>query len=315
MASDKLSSYRRKPRFIERSYFSLIYHDLIKIKPLKALKRVGTKFLYQNSEFARHVIENPGGEEALYDIYDFTFSSNSHTLLNKILLDFRACRATRQRKIIYQNILKEKLFQSYRTDKSDNIQILELGSGRGSILINSVSDLCRNTDIQSDKIHVTLVDRDEEALERGRSIITLQIHNLSFHFNFKQYNAKNVCNYEEPEKYDIVGTHGLLDYFSDEEAIKLFTDISKVLIPGGTLITTNMIAHDDWKARFIMETFCNWRLKYRTPSEFTNLIKSCGKYEITEIVLACENNTYPLSSDIIHEVRKGFHTIISARKS
>lgn len=86
-------------------------------------------------------------------------------------------------------------------------------------------------------------------------------YGISENVQFKKYNVKKVFE-KERLKYHITGTYGLLDYFHDEEAVEFFRTLSQVLIPGGSLIASNMARHDDRLARRMMRFFGDWKLIY-----------------------------------------------------
>ncbi len=301
----------KKPEFVDKSYLSIILGDLIRGKPLRGMQKAGVKFFYENSTLLRHVIENPGGEKALHDIYTYPSGDGSYTRLDRILLSLRACRGTRRRKEEYRSTLMKTIEELYGMNNT-GLNIIDLGSGRGSIPIESVHNFIRNNGNGRDNLRLVLVDRDREALEMAKRIA--EARELSDKTEFKGYNVRRVSLREPHGRYHIVGTHGLLDYFPDEEAIKFFHDMGDILVPGGILITTNMIPHNDWVARKIMEVFGSWILTYRTPREFQSLVEKSGRYEIIGTVVVGETETHTLDHSPTNSNIKGFHTIITARK-
>jgi hypothetical protein len=309
--------YRKKPKFVDKGYMSLVLRDFLKGKPLKGMQKAGIKFLYENSIFAKDVIENPGGEKALYDIYAFDSqkpkpSENGYTQLDKIFLGhLRACKGTRRRRNEYQNTLKKSIEELYETN-GDRLNLIELGSGRGSISMQVIYDIIKNRRSNGDDLHLVLVDKDEEALVKAKEIA--EANGLSSNVRLKRYNVKNVCSVEPHNNYHAVGTHGLMDYFPDEDGIKFLQDVGDILVLGGRLITTNMMPHDDWITKNLMEIFGNWWVKYRTPKEFRSLIEKSGRYEILDTKVVTDNATYVLNGNPWDSNVKGFHAIVTAKK-
>lgn len=102
----------------------------------------------------------PGGEEALNEIYEFDPDNPEpgHTFIDRLFLNFRVSEGTRRRKEEYRAIAREKI------NDLDYGNILELGSGRGKLIMEVFSDfLSRNGDKRND-LKLTLADVDHKAL-------------------------------------------------------------------------------------------------------------------------------------------------------
>ena len=262
----------------------------MRLTPWRFFRKAGIKFFYDHSPFAASIISYPGGFEALDKIY----MNRPETLLDKILLNLKACEGTRQRHHIYQHLLHS--YMGKIPDHQNNICVLDLGSGAGRALLQVAYERICISPCLAQNINITLVDKDRNALKEAR-VFSDEL-GLSRIVMTKCYNAKRISEIELQEKYSIVGTHGLLDYFQDDEAVRFFQDISDILSPSGKLITTNMAPHNDWIARWLMEYFGNWRLVYRTPGELESLVEKSERYEnIKKLILPMR-----------------FHTIVTAIK-
>jgi len=211
----------------------------------------------------------------------------------------------------YQNALSKSMEDLYDAD-GNGLNLIEFGSGRGSISMEAVYNFIRGNGNGRNDLHLVLVDKDMEALEKAKGIA--EANDLSGNVRIKRYNVKNVSSLEPYNNFHIAGTHGLLDYFSDEEAVKFFQDVGDILVPKGNLVTTNMTPHDDWVAQKLMETFGNWMLIYRTPEEFRKLIEKSGRYEILDTKVVTDKATYTLNGEPTYDDIKGFHVLITARK-
>ncbi len=299
----------KRPSFTEEitshGYLSLIFKDLLK-GSLKGINKSTAKFFYNNSSFARHVLENPGGEQALYDIYSYTEKDDNYTWIDDLLLSRPACEATRKRREAYKKLLSETMNELY--NHSDMLYIADLGSGRGSIPLETAYELLTSNG-KNRTINLTLVDKDARALNIAQNIARL--YNLEDNTNLINDNVKHFVK-KPPHRYDIIGTHGLLDYFSDDDAVEFFDNIADVLFPSGYLITTNMAPHKDKISKFLMEKIGNWKLIYRTPGQFEDLINQTGKYNIEDVIVVDDREIHTSNSP--QDLPSGFHVLIRAKK-
>jgi|GEM_PF-1776306 len=265
-------------------YWSILRENLL--NPKEAFRRIGAKFLYERSPLAADIINEPGGWKALHRIYQ----NEPETWIDRKLLGLRACEGTRERKDEYQKMLEDSVYELCR-EGCREINMLELGSGSGVVPMDVLCKLKNN----GARVNLVLVDRNKRALEFSEGIA--QQYGISEHVRFKRYNVKKVFE-KEQAKYHIVGTHGLLDYFNDGEAVEFFRGLSKVLVPGGRLIASNMTTHEDWLARRMMEFFGGWKLIYRTPEEFRVLLEKSNGFEDIQAAL----------------LEMGFHVMVTGRK-
>jgi len=272
------------PKYGRDGYWSILQENLL--NPKEAFRLIGTKFLYERSPFAADIVNEPGGWKALHRIYQ----NEPETWIDRKLLGLSACEGTRERKNEYQKILEVSIYELCR-EGCREINILELGSGSGVV---SMDVLC-NVKNNGAMVNLVLVDRSKSALEFSEGVA--QKYGISENVQFKKYNVKKVFE-KEQLKYHIAGTHGLLDYFHDEEAVEFFRSLSQVLVPGGRQVASNMATHDDRFARRMMEFFGGWKLIYRTPEQFRTLLEKSGGFEDIRATL----------------LRMGFHVIITGRK-
>lgn len=272
------------PKYGRDGYWSILLGNLL--NPKEAFRRLGTKLLYARSPFAADIINEPGGWKALHRIYQ----NEPETWMDRKLLGLRACEGTRERKNEYHKILEASIYDLCRAGCRE-FNILELGSGSGIVALDVLCNVKNN----GARVNLALVDRSKGALEFSEGVA--QKYGISENVRFKRYDIRKVFE-KEQVKYHVAGTHGLLDYFKDEEAVEFFRSLSQVLVPGGRLIASNMTMHGDRLARGMMEFFGGWKLIYRTPEEFRALLGKSNGFEDIQATL----------------LRMGFHVIITGRK-
>jgi hypothetical protein len=126
------------------------------------------------------------------------------------------------------------------------------------------------------RLAVTLVDLDEEALDKARSRlatllapeqITVRRENL-----FRLANNPRLASCVGPADFSFCT--GLFDYLADEPARALLALLWAGLAPGGTLLVGNFAPHCPTRA--YMEWIGNWYLLYRTREELLQLALDAG---------------------------------------
>jgi Methyltransferase domain. len=242
--------------------------------PKKILKELGAKILYDNSPFAAEIRGKPGGWRALHRIYQ----NKPETGLDEFLLNLPACEGTRERKEKYKKILHKSIEELYEKGIKDP-HVLELGSGPGLIPMESV---CKNGN-EDGHTKLVFVDIDRSALTFGKQIA--EANRISEKALFKRYDVRKISIKEPPESYHIVGTHGIMDYFTDESAIEFLKDINKVLVPSGKLVATNMTGHSDYLSKWLMEALGGWKLIYRSAEKFKDIMEKSGVFENIQVSL------------------------------
>lgn len=237
--------------FVEKSYLSIVLGNILRGvvagRPLigisLAAKKSGTKFFYDKSNCGRAIIIDPGGWEAL----DLFYVNNSGGIVDRWINSLPAVRATRNRFKQYKEYLKEAITGF---GNENCIKILDLFSGPSRGPIEVISEL-RAEGMQ--RISLTCIERNQSAIEKGQRLV--RERNLSDQVAFKRYCVKQVPERKLGKKYHIIGTHGGYDYF-DDERVKGFTDeLGALQEPGGIFISTNMLPHNDRRARFCMHIF------------------------------------------------------------
>ncbi len=245
--------------------------------PLKSLRRLGTKYLYEHSRIGRETIENPGTWKSLDLLYGNELGEETGTFVpkhwsDKMFYNSKASKATRARFKEYVEKM-EKLGEEYAELNNGRVSILSLASGPGRDIMEVTESLKR----KGIDVYATCVDKCKDAMELGSEIAKNKgLKNITF----KRYKIGELHRYENDKLYDLIITQGFMDYLSDEKGIHLLKNAKDVSREGGTLITSNMDMHK-WM-RFWMEVFGGWKLKYRNGKELENLLTVAG-YEKDKI--------------------------------
>jgi len=204
---------------------------------------------------------------ALDPIYNYKFGEDSS--LRGYLTDWwyghRACQSVRNRLILTESILAEKLVEVYV--RKGSVNLLSIACGAAQAVTNVVHKL----EQQGIIINVTLIDFDLDALKYARKLA--QKKGVSQLLKTKRVNMFR--NYELiTGDYDVVEMVGFLDYLAKDRAKELISHLrKKVLSSDGCLITANILYNWDW---LFVRWNINWWMIYRTSSQFIKVLKSGG---------------------------------------
>jgi ubiquinone/menaquinone biosynthesis C-methylase UbiE len=139
---------------------------------------------------------------------------------------------------------------------STNSNVLELGCGSGRWLV-SLAPMVRT---------ITGVDFCSGSLDVAKK----RLENRSLK-NVKLLN-ESVVTVDPGEKFDIIYTSGVLQYLNDEEFRHCLENISRMLLPGGILVSRDsLILFVD---RYIKTG--TYQCIYRNQNEFVSQVESCG---------------------------------------
>lgn len=201
------------------------------------------------------------GDFLLIDkIYTFHNASNSHfEKWDKYFHYNDATRAVRNRKEYFKQQLLEKI-----NGKNEKLDLLNVASGPA----RDIHELYLQIDAGT--LKTTCVDLDARAIEYAQELCKDQAENITF------YN-KNILRFSTDEKFDVIWSAGLFDYFEDKIFVLALKKFLTWLKPGGEIIVGNF--SEDNSSRGYMELFGEWILIHRSKEELKRLSMLAGVKE------------------------------------
>jgi SAM-dependent methyltransferase len=234
--------------------------------------RYREEFLY--GELTKWTYAKPYGYSGDFHIIDNIYNNKPATvgfdgLWDTYYLQMTACRATRMRK----EKLKELIIETARCRNGRAVRIMDLASGpaRG---IKELLDA--DTQRIFSKTVFDCFDQDQHAIDYASQLIgkTPQV-------NFFQKNALRIAlkkdvSQEIPYQYDLIYSAGLFDYLDERIAVRLVSNLYKLLKPGGMMVIANFGEKRNNSSAGLMEWVTEWYLIYRTENEFRRLFEQAG---------------------------------------
>ena len=196
-------------------------------------------FMMIDKIYTYHKTEHP-----VYRNWDKYFHSNIAT------------KAVRNRKAYFKNQLTEKL-EGVR----ETVNLLNVASGPARDLFELYQL------IDPEQLKATCVDIDARAIDYAKGVCLPFLKQIQF-FN------KNILTFSTEEKYDVIWSAGLFDYFEDKVFVLALRKFISWLKPGGEIIIGNF--SEDNASRGYMEVFGEWILIHRSQDELMRLAMEAG---------------------------------------
>ena len=162
-----------------------------------------------------------------------------------------ACRAVRNRKSYFKEVVKAYMERHNRTD----IRLLNLASGPCTELAEFIQE--------NPAFHISAdcVDLDSNAIAYAKQ----KFSGSTAHVRFIQ---KNILRFAPDSPYDLIWSAGLFDYFNDRQFGQLISRFIPYLTSKGELIVGNFT--DNHPSQSYMD-LVNWSLNYRNPEQLLRL--------------------------------------------
>ncbi len=257
--------------------------------PLVSIPLIGNFLFIRLSNLGRTIKRFSATYKALEIIYTYSWKTTTgkgmlERVLTHILLQFMNAKAVRNR----LKLVKQELRQAILSLNNQEIHIMSLGSGSARAIIEVLSEETGH----NRKYTATLVDQSRSALRHSRELAEENgiLPNIILVRGMLEEFTENSHNHPP----DIVEMVGILDYFDKETAIRVISEIYRLLSPRGVLITCNIRTNPE--KRFLTRIL-GWSMIYREPEELSQILLEAG-FECPQII------SEPLGIHILAVARK-----------
>ena len=219
-----------------------------------------------DSEFLSKTIQGfgfrkPHGYAGDFEIIDYIYQRKENTdkrfqKWDKYLHSQQACKAVINRKSYFIDLVKSKVAQADRP-----LRILNIASGP----CRDVLEMFEQVSPAAIKMHC--VEMDPNAIVYARGLLG----NFSDSVDFTR---ESIFEYDTDNRFDLVWSAGLFDYFADEDFIGLLAKIFSFCATSGEMVIGNFSVSNP--SRSYMELGTNWYLFYRTAEELKELAFKAG---------------------------------------
>ncbi|TMI79004.1 MAG: methyltransferase domain-containing protein [Bacteroidetes bacterium] len=166
-----------------------------------------------------------------------------------------AVEAVRNRKQFFKKLIHSKL-REHKT-----MRLLNIASGPARDL-KEIYD-----EINPERLQTTCVEMDANAIEYAKNLCGNYLLQIEF-IN------QNIFKFSSNEKFDLIWSAGLFDYFNDKIFIQLTKRLRGYLNQNGEMVIGNFSRNNPH--RTYMEIFGEWFLNHRNVDELLGLAIQAG---------------------------------------
>lgn len=175
---------------------------------------------------------------------------------DKYSLAHVAAQAVRNRKDYFKTVLTDRL-----QHKAQPLRLLDVASGPARDL-KEVFDC-----IHKENLEVTCVEMDSRAIDHARNINAPHLEQITFV-------NQNIFRFRTEERFDIVWSAGLFDYFDDRGFVLILKKLLECATDNGEIIIGNF--NDENPSRTYMEMVGDWILHHRSTEQLVQLAIAAG---------------------------------------
>lgn len=167
-----------------------------------------------------------------------------------------ATGAVRNRKDFFKQQLLNKI-----NGRKTPLHLLNVASGPARDLYELYAR------VDPDMLVTTCVDIDANAIAFASELCSPYREQINFH-------QKNILRFSSAEKFDVIWSAGLFDYFEDRLFVMALKRLLTMLRPGGEILIGNFSEHNP--SRAYMELFGEWFLIHRSREKLISLSLLAG---------------------------------------
>lgn len=234
-------------------------------------KSFGDDFL--KNTIQGHAFSKPFGYAGDFMMIDKIYTKTTSKIKEFIIWDKYAHQtsatiAVRNRKTFFKEKMRQKL------SNGNDLNLLNVASGPARDLFELYTEIN-----SASLLKTTCVEMDENAIKYATELNEKYLDYVTFI-------KKNIFRFQTTDKFDIIWSAGLFDYFDDKAFILLLKRFNTWLNPKGEIIIGNF-NKDNNPSRNFMELFGDWKLIHRSEDELIELAKKAG-FQLSQITVERE---------------------------
>ncbi len=237
-------------------------------------KRFRKYFLH--GETVRWAFQKPYGYAGDFKIIDDVYRNHPNTtgferLFDNHFLELGVASAVRNRKQDFKKMIRDFVKENHGRE----LRVMNLACGPGRDLKELLEEDKEGLFL---KVSFDCYDAHDRALDYSKSLL-----NGAKHISFIRENAVRLALKKDIEKdvlvrYNLVYSTGLFDYLDGRVAVRLVTNLRKLLLPEGLMAISNATDKYSNRSVFLMEWVMDWNLICRTNQEFRRIFLEGGFY-------------------------------------
>jgi len=236
---------------------AMLTKEVINLDDIENIKNQ-CDFLKTDTTVLGHAKLKPFGYPGDYLIIDKIYQkkvSEKYSNWDQYAMNTAAVGAVRNRKEFFKTLIREKL-REHKT-----VHLLNIASGPARDL-KEIYD-----EIDPKRLQTTCVEMDVNAINYAKNLCSNYLSQIEF-IN------QNIFKFSSKEKFDLIWSAGLFDYFNDKIFIQFTKRLQSYLNQNGEMVIGNFSRSNPH--RNYMEIFGEWFLNHRNANELLELAIRAG---------------------------------------
>lgn len=251
----------------------MLIGDDEKVYKLKQFFIKNIRNVFEKGELTEWILKKPYGYAGDFKIIEDVYENNPRTLGIDRLFDnyvqmSAISVAVRNRK----NDFKRMIVDHIKLSRKKTIRIMDLASGP----CREILEMFNENNGLFDNVIIDCYDSDPHSLKFAKSRLA-EFKNVSFYDeNATRIAFRKDINSLISNKYDIIYSTGLFDYFEERIALRLIQNLKKLLNRKGKLMISDVRDKYSNPSVHFMEWVGEWALVYRSDDDFRRLFIDAG---------------------------------------
>ena len=243
---------------------------------LRLFRASKPKVLETADSIIGHILHKPFGYAGDFHIIDrlYTFDASPHfPKWGKYSLQTHGARAVRNRKKYFKIILDQL------AEINPKARVLNVASGPARDIFEYLQENPKS------QLQFTCLDMDKRAIAYAKKLNVEFLPQIEFI-------DRNILRFQTNEKYDLIWSAGLFDYFKDKIFVSVLSKFKNYLNTNGEIVVGNF-NEDHNPSRNYMEVLGDWFLFHRTSNKLLQLGVESG-YNLHDIQIGREEENVNL---------------------
>ena len=235
-------------------------------------------------KYLQHSLGKPYGYAGDFEIIDMIYQNDPVSIGFDRLYDnyfqmSTICVAVRNRKEDFKRLIAEAI----RDAKSQKYYLLDLASGP----CRDLHEVYAGHEFQGTEGEVHCYDADQHAIDYAKKLNSRYPQLHYFRENAVRMALIKDIEAKIPQKYDLIYSTGLFDYLDYRVAVRLVSNLKKLLKKGGTLAISDVRDKFSNPSIYFMEWVADWELIYRDDDNFRRIFLDAG-FDKSQLTFAYE---------------------------
>lgn len=251
-----------------KKMINALFIPILNVLPIKS-----RNLIKKSHKSVGEIVDNATSHKALEILYKKGIKKHTNSTISKVThriwFNTNNSKAARNR----LKLVKREIFKAcqYILATKDTLSIVSIAAGSARAVLETIHEINPG---YTKQIKLLFIDKNPDALSYSKEIFKeLQLDTKENIIAGWEENTVNGFLNSTANNFDLIEMVGLMDYFSDEKALTIFSKIFTLLNNNGYFITANINKNSEMK--FVTKAI-GWPMIYRTAPEIGYLVEQSG---------------------------------------